>query len=341
MQDISKKTIAMDRRMLFVLLALALALGMIIGSGIGMFGGGQKETAAVLFPLRAGGFKFISPLIDCESNPARELKPFRYKVTSLVTEKLEADEAAEISVYFRDLNNGHWFGINENDKFSPSYLLKIPVLIAYLKRAESNPLILKRRLPYAGSEDRTKELHIRPVRPMQVGQSYTVDNLILRMTAYADENAFQVLSANLPAGSLNKIFADLDIDYDPLKQDDALSLTAYASFYRVLFNASYLNREMSEKALEYLSNATIEGGIAAGVPPGVTVASKFGERTLQRDGEAEGEEIKQLHEFGIIYYPGRPYLLGVMVRGNDFKKLEKAIREISHTVYQEVYRQSP
>jgi beta-lactamase class A len=330
---------------LSMLLLSVFALGVFIGSGSTLFRGEvRKSVDAEQSALREGGFTFINPLLECESNPellaSKELKPFRAKINTLVERTLEAGAAENISVYFRDLNNGQWFGINETEKFSPANLLKIPVMIAYFKRAESNPLSLKKRLTFTGMEDWTQGQTIKPLRSIVRGKSYTIDNLIFRMIAYADSNAFQVLYANLPPEQLKKVFADLSVDYDPAVQDNSMSLNGYAAFIRVLYNASYLNRELSEKALKHLSNSVFREGIIAGTPPGVEIASKFGERTVHVNDEGQERDVKQLHDFGIIYFPKHPYLLGVMTRGKDFKELGKVIRDISHEVYDEVYRQS-
>jgi len=326
-----------------MLLLSVFALGIFIGSGSTLFRGEVRKSAdAEPSALREGGFTFINPLLECESNPelsaSKELKPFRSNINALVERALGEGAAENISVYFRDLNNGQSFGINENDKFSPANLLKIPVMIAYFKRAELNPLILKKRLPFSGGEDWTQGQTIRPLRSIVRGKSYTVDNLIFRMISYDDTNAFQVLYANLPPEQLKKVYADLSVDYNPAVQDNSLSLKGYAAFLRVLYNASYLNRELSEKALKHLSSSVFREGIIAGTPPGVEIASKFGERTIHVSDEEP--DIMQLHDFGIIYFPKHPYLLGVMTRGKDFKELGKVIRDISHEVYEEVYRQS-
>jgi len=57
------------------------------------------------------------------------------------------------------------------------------------------------------------------------------------------------------------------MNYDPEKKEDSLTLSAYASYFRVLFNASYLNEEMSEKALRYLAHSVFRNGMAAGIRP--------------------------------------------------------------------------
>ncbi len=59
-----------------------------------------------------------------------------------------------------------------------------------------------------------------------------------------------------------------------------------------------------------------------------------------RSPDGEEEEVYQLHEFGIIYHPNRPFLVGIMVRGDDFNKLMKVIRDITRIVYEEVDQQS-
>lgn len=99
----------------------------------------------------------------------------------------------------------------------------------------------------------------------------------------------------------------------------------------ILYNAAYLNREMSEKALQLLSLQDFRLGIAAGVPKGIKVAAKFGEIVP----ENKSEDI-QLHEFGIVYHPKGHYILGVMTRGRDFAAQAGVIRDISAMIYTEV-----
>jgi hypothetical protein len=112
------------------------------------------------------------------------------------------------------------------------------------------------------------------------------------------------------------------------------------SFYRVLFNASYLNKEMSEKALRFLSQAAYRDGIISGVPPDTDVAAKYGERIIEDPAAGLPTGMKQLHEVGIVYHPRYPYIMGVMVRGSDPGKLKKVVRDISALIFEEVDRQS-
>ncbi|HLE40638.1 MAG TPA: serine hydrolase [Nitrospirota bacterium] len=339
-----KKKITVHLYPLLSLVAVAFVVGVFVGRGMRTIDETPGSRGAGIFKTREKEFRFTSPVFKSETAPSMtdtELKPFLYKVRTLVEARLKGNDASAVSVYFRDLNNGNWFGIQENEKFSPASLLKIPVMIAYFKWTETNPLILNKKLPYAGADDVTGDQDMKPVKTLKAGRSYAVDDLIFRMIAYADNAAFGLLSADLPAERLRKVHKDLYVDYNPEKSEDYMSLTAYAAFFRVLYNSSYLNREMSEKALSYLSRSSFfKSGIAAAIPPDTDVASKFCERTVRTEDGDDLGEIKQAHEVGIIYYPNRPYLIGIVTRGNDFKKMGNVMRAVSRLVYDEVDRQS-
>jgi beta-lactamase class A len=114
--------------------------------------------------------------------------------------------------------------------------------------------------------------------------------------------------------------------------DVALSVKEYASFFRVLYNASFLTREHSEQALALLAETDFPYGIESGLPPGTVVAHKWGIRT----STVQGEDVEQLHDCGLVYYPNHPYLLCVMTRGDDTLRQAQLIAEVSRVVYDEV-----
>ena len=345
MAETSKpKNISISRSLLWVLIAVAFALGVFAGRGLWLFGAGQDDRTADRRGSSAEDFAYIRPSIT-EANPdlrkIRELKPFRYKVNALIQEKIDDEDVSAVSVYFRDLENGNWFGIREDEKFSPENQLKLPVLIAYFKWAEDNPLVLRKKIFYRGVGGPFEPVFLKTPKPLEANREYTVNDLLFRMTAYGDNSAYALLLANLPPAYLHRTSRDLYVNYDPEKKEDSLTLSAYASYFRVLFNASYLNEEMSEKALRYLARSTFREGMAAGVPHDVNLASKAGERVLPvMDSEGTPSEVLQLHEFGIIYHPERPFLLGITAWGDDFPELARAIRDVTKLVYTELDLQS-
>ena len=319
---------------LLAALPVAFGLGAVLGK---TFCSPPEQVARVSSELREKTGRLTNPLLECEvfgDQGLKALKPFKYKIDSLLREKIEAGVLIDGSVYFRDLNNGMWFGINENIAYRPASMLKVPVMLAYFKLAESDPGLLGRKIVFRGSFDLSRLQGVAPETELVPGGIYTVDELIFRMIAYSDNNAAQLLVDNIDKSLLDRVLHDLDVNINPGDYEHMITVHSYAGFFRVLYNASYLSREFSEKALDILSRSSFSEGMRAGIPPGVPTATKFGEW-----GDSPDSAIVQLHEFGIVYFPDRPYLLGIMTRGKRGREMEALIGEISRVVYQSVSEQ--
>jgi hypothetical protein len=55
---------------------------------------------------------------------------------------------------------------------------------------------------------------------------------------------------------------------------------------------------------------------------------------IHKFGESGTVDEKQLHETGIVYLGGHPYLITVMTRGASDEKLAEVISELSAATYQ-------
>ncbi len=309
----------------------------LLGFGAGWFCGiawFKNEAAVPVREARLAGYNFTNPLLECEpakDSPVRELLPFQYKIAALIEDKKKANWVTHVSVYFREMNNGLSFGIYGQEKFTPASLVKVPLMIAYLKWAETNPGLLSQKIVF-NMADATAPQTYKPAMVLQQGKSYTLDELLYRAIVYSDNNAYFLLYASVDPNILHSVYTDLGLEVPQVRnRDDYMTVAEYASFFRILYNASYLNKGLSEKALQYLSEVDFKQGLVAGVPPGTVVAHKFGEKLTGSTGE-----IKQLHDCGIVYYPAHPYLLCIMTRGTSFEYLDDSIREISSLVYREV-----
>lgn len=325
----------MRTRVSYLIIALALI-------ALGWYGHtvhhARKEHSQTVRQVKApfnGTSRLTSPLLDVELpeglNVRHEPMPFKYKVIDLTKQMAANPRISHISVYFRSLVEGPWFGINEKQEFNPASMMKVPVMIAWLKRAEKNPAVLKQRFVFDGRMDMSDQQIHKPARTLEKGSSYSVEKLLEYMMSYSDNNATSILYNNLTPEELNRVLDNMDITNKPNEINNSTTVHGYSGFFRILYNASFLNREMSEKALQMLSREDFPQGISGGVPKGVTVAAKFGEY-----GEENGNKEKQLHEFGIVYHPKGPYILGIMTKGSDFNLQADVIKAISALVYNEV-----
>lgn len=265
-------------------------------------------------------YEYISPLLECDTYESNELAWFDNKIENKAKELMSNGKTTHVSYYFRDLNNGVWFGIDENELFSPASLFKTPVMISYMKEAEENPELLSRKITFTEADKNYEKQNIKPTTEMILGSSYTVEELISRMMIYSDNSALRILLREGDSFAY-RVFYDLDVGIksDEEGLENFMSVYEYSRFFRILYNGSYLNFENSNKALELLTKVEFKDGL---------VAHKFGERQF-------GEE-KQLHDCGIVYHPEKPYLLCVMTRGKDLSTLPQVISELSKVTYEEV-----
>jgi beta-lactamase class A len=265
------------------------------------------------------------------------LPPLRQKTEDLAQSLLDSGEASHISVYFQSLNSGYWFGLNEHEKFKPASLMKFYWLIAAFKEAERNPDILKKQVTIDQVFDGMRQA-FRPEEELVAGSTHTIAVLLERMIRYSDNTAGITVSYVIPAATLEQVYRDFAVPFDPNSDSDIVSVKLLSMALLSLYSSSYLSPANSQKALEILGGAEFDKGLRAGVPENVKVAHKFGERGVYNP---DGSVVQQLHNCGIVYHPRFPYILSVMTRGEDPEKLASIITSISRMVYSEVNARKP
>jgi beta-lactamase class A len=279
-------------------------------------------------------YSLLNPALRCENRAAGSewsYETIRNDIIDTIEEYRSAGKIDKVSVYFRELDNGPRFGIEDSREFFPASLLKVPAMLAVLHIADDQPEILDKKLSYSGalpampnveSADET----IGPDTP------YTVHELLNKMIVHSDNGSKDLLVRelnSLPPPVLYNTFLDLGILPMMDGTTKYVSIQSYAYLFAVLYNAGYLSREMSQYALELLLHTTFNDGIVAGVPPGTRVAHKFG---FRKPSDIES----QLHDCGIVYHPAAAYILCVMTSGTNAKDETEGIEAISRVTYDAV-----
>lgn len=286
-------------------------------------------------------YPHISPYIACFSQagaPKENYDQLRRDIRSAI-EKLKAGSVGEISFFFRDLRSNEFIGIDDLADFAPASLLKLPLAMAYFRMEEDTPGLLQKQLVYAGKGAMPIQTIV-PFKKIEEGRPYSVRELLFNSLAYSDNASYEVLVQylqNIPKGPENllRAYQELGILNPKDAIEETMSVRGYASIFRILYSSAYLNFEDSETITSWLIAADYKEGLAAGVPSGLSIANKFGERSFfNKDGVVLG--MKQLHDCGIVFYPGNPYVVCVMTRGGDMQKLTEVIAELSRIVYQAV-----
>ncbi len=312
---------------------VSIALTILAAFGLGWAGArASAPEAAVAHPVRVTDTElpFVSPLVGVafpSSSSFPELARVQADVQTIISAAKEKGSASEVGVYFRIPSTAHSFGIDADAGFYPGSLLKVPIMIAYLKQAEAKPSVLSRKYAYIPSEianplPNTLSPQLRP-------GTHTVDQLIRAMIETSDNSSKDILMDHVDERILQDVFDEMDVNFlkDPV---GLVSPRQYVTFFSRLYNAAFLSRENSNRALELLTHATFTDGLTAKLPRGVKVAHKYGERGVYVDGSLIAIE---LHDCGIIYADTEPYYLCVMTRGKDINSVGKVISDISAKVY--------
>jgi beta-lactamase class A len=282
---------------------------------------------------RMKGFKFIKPLMfideDCESDMLMNTKQ---KLISIIDKYHSIGEVNIASVYLREYEHNEWMCINLTEKFDPGSLFKVPTLITILKMNELHPGLLDKSITYNKKLDFGRSIKF-PSKQITIGQTYTVRELLSYMIKYSDNDATALLESVMDAKVLQKLFSDFGLEVPNIYASQyKFNVKEYSYFMRAIYNAGYLSSVDSEYAAELLSQCDFKEGIVKGLPDNTIIAHKF--------GEAGNQTEIQLHESGIIYLNNKPYLLTIMTKGKDIKKLAQIIAELSKSVYTDMAMQA-
>ncbi len=275
-----QNSIKFNWRAVIVTGILACLLGAVLASVFWYFHTNNliKNIADEVKPARQNNnqYQFINPLLGYEV--PGDVKEFN-EYTTLINKvdgnvaKANNSNLDGYSFYFRDLSLGRWAGENENDAYSPGSMMKVAIMVTYFKEAETDPSILQKTFQYSSSTvDQINGVPFSSASDLQVGKSYSVEKLIESMIINSDNGAKDVLLNNIDQRSFIEVHTDLGLPNPATNENYTITAKQYTILLRVLYNATYLGRQYSEKALQILSKATYNQGLVAGVPKDTVVA---------------------------------------------------------------------
>ncbi len=324
---------------------LLVSVSAVIGVGIGWVIWGKDEVPAAK-ALRLGGYDLISPLLVCNVEPQDledSMKELRDGLNRKMTEAKEKGQITSAAVYMR-LKGGQELEINGEEKFSPASLRKVPLLMALYKTVEKQPDILNTTKIEVTGKDQNGAQEIKPAEAIESGKTYLLNELVEKMIKYSDNNSASLLVSLVGSDALPDLFNKLQIPFTKFDKDftnatnqDSVRARDIGLFFRVLFNATYLNSDLSEKIMQLLTEVDYKNGLVAGVPSGTKVAHKFG---LWSISNSNGQVVeRELHDCGVVYHPNSPYILCVMTKSKaEIPQIESFIKDVSAEVYAEAGR---
>jgi beta-lactamase class A len=244
------------------------------------------------------------------------IEPVRVKMKELVQKYQK--EGHRVGLYFEFLNTGANVSINQDERFWPASLSKMPTVLAVMKKIEDGEWKLSNELVLF-SEDQDERFG--EVYKNKPGTRISIEDLLKETLINSDNTSHRMLVRNLSSEDYTDIFTALGME---ALFDENYDITAkeYSRIFRALYTASYLNRENSQTILSWLAQTPFQDFLQEGISSDVLFSHKIGEVIFL--------------DSGIVYVPNRPYLITVMVEvgeGYGVEKAQQIMTELSESAY--------
>ncbi len=300
-----------------------------------------KEKASIPVKTEMPVFHFTQDSAQREqlTLPHAWLEKLNFSLDSLLN-LWESDEAIQaIAVHYCDLNTNTRITFHPEQKFIPASLLKVPTLVGLLKLVEEKKGSLSDQVdvPFVQDPTYTAGWAENQVYTLWQNRRYKLAELLDIMIRYSDNRATLAILYYIDSkspGFLEETESQLQasIPRTASNTEDIILVSHLSGIFNALYHANFLNSEDSEFALKLLSNSQYALGFRKVIPASVPLAHKHGIRVNQ-SVQASAFPI-QLHETGIVYTSGKPFILSVMTKGNDIEKQRKVLQDFASLCYQ-------
>jgi len=247
---------------------------------------------------------------------------------SLIRE-LGVSEEKKFGVYFEDLKTGSWVGLNEKAEFVPASLLKVPTVVAVLKKVEKGELTFNQKIILL-SEDLDPNYGV--LYKQKPGSEFTVAELINYTILYSDNTALHTLNRIAGADGIlqSRLALGLTLRIPGINQSTQLSPKEYSNILRSLYYSTYLRRPFSEYLLNIMTKTQFNDGITSLLPQEINVAHKIGQQS----------EGNYNHDCGIVYHKTKPYMVCIMSKGTNPSEFNIEAGKLSKIIYDYVSKKN-
>lgn len=255
-------------------------------------------------------------------NPARKLinqEDLIVNIQPLRDEINKFEEDKNVSIYFEYLNTGANISVNKDAEFWPASLLKVPVSMAVAKKIEKGEWKWDNKLVLTPND---KDEKFGTLYKEPTGSVFTIEELVRRDLVESDNTANFILIRNLEIKDIEDVYNHIGFA-DFISTAGEIGAKKYSAIFRALYNSSYLSEKNSQKLLDLLSQTEFNEYIKSSLPPSVSFSHKVGIDV----------DKKVYLDSGIIFAPKRPYLLTIMVNGEDKQAAEEIMKKISEQAF--------
>jgi beta-lactamase class A len=228
-----------------------------------------------------------------------------------------------VSIYYETINSGANISINKDVRLFPASLSKLVQAILITYKVEKGDMSWNQQVPVSVEDLSSGSGQLYKNGP----KSYSVETLVEELLKNSDNTAQNVFKKYLSIDDYIK-FQDKTGLQDLYNSKGYISAKEYTRILRLLYTSNFLTPENSQKILNYMSESSFKDFLSQGIPNGIKFAHKYG----------ENKEENIFADSGIVYIPGRPYMITVIIKGKDSTDETRAwvvdlMRNISEKAY--------
>ncbi|MBP6931264.1 MAG: serine hydrolase [Candidatus Pacebacteria bacterium] len=230
-----------------------------------------------------------------------------------------------ITIYYENINSGANISVNKDLRLFPASLSKLVQAILIVNKVEKGQMSFDQKLK-AAPEDLSSgsgDLY----RVMSDGRSMTVEELLKELLVNSDNTAQNIFRHHLDFSDYEQFQNNTGLQ-ELYNQNGFISSKEYTRILRVLYTSNFLEPKNSSKILAYMAQSSFHDYLSAGIPGDVKFAHKYG----------ENKDYSIFADSGIVYIPGKPYMISVIIKGKDSSDESRAwavglMKEISEQAY--------
>lgn len=227
------------------------------------------------------------------------------------------------SIYYKNLENGKTFGIDENQINTGASVNKVPIIATLYLLDKEGKVDLDDRITI--QENDIQDYGTGSIRYQKMPQTYSLRNLAKLALKESDNTAAHVIEIKIGEENVQKF-----VNAWGMKQTNMVEnkTTVYdmSLMFEKIYNEQIADTANTKELLEFMSKTDFEDRIPKGLPGDV--------KSFHKTGDEEGF----VHDVGLVQTQKGIYYIGVMTSdvGGREEETKNIIAEISKKVFESV-----
>ncbi|WP_297435656.1 serine hydrolase [uncultured Clostridium sp.] len=201
----------------------------------------------------------------------------------------------DYSFHFEDLRSGYVFGYNENVKMTAAGCMKLPIAIALIKEEEEKRISFLDKIKI----EKEDKVYGNGIIHEFNDREYTIFELLVAMLIQSDNTAANKIIDIVGMGKINETIGILGLknttlnrktndERTPVEIENIISSRDLCIIWKVLHQATFLNRENSTMLIDILARQQKKNKLALYIPDDLKfdISSKSGDKKgIENDTE--------------------------------------------------------